>query len=96
MIYALADAYTLATQIIKDPKKFGFDEEATKACCGKGNFNAEYPCKPDSYLCEDRDVYLFWDQFHPTQAASLLAALALHAGGGFVAPMTFGQLALLA
>ncbi|CAN6680553.1 unnamed protein product [Malus baccata var. baccata] len=96
MICALADAYTLATQIIKDPKNFGFDEEATKACCGKGNFNAKYPCKPDSYLCEDRDVYLFWDQFHLTQAASLLAALALHAGGGFVAPMTFGQLALLA
>ncbi|CAN6563437.1 unnamed protein product [Malus baccata var. baccata] len=94
MKYALADAYTMTTLIIKDPKQFGF-EEATKACCGKGNFNAE-PCTPESDLCKDRDVYLFWDQYHPTQAASHLAAQTLHAGGGFVAPMTFGQLASLA
>ncbi|XP_068343170.1 GDSL esterase/lipase At5g55050-like [Pyrus communis] len=93
--YALADAYSMTTLIINNPKQFRF-EEATKACCGKGNFNAELPCTPDSDLCKDRDVYLFWDQFHPTQAASHLAAQTLHAGGGFVAPMTFGQLALLA
>ncbi|KAH0971015.1 hypothetical protein GBA52_023171 [Prunus armeniaca] len=93
MMYALADAYNMTTPILKNPQKYGF-KEVTKACCGKGNFNAEEPCTPNAELCKYRNDYLFWDQYHPTQNASHLAALAVFYDPEFVVPMTFGQLVL--
>jgi phospholipase/lecithinase/hemolysin len=64
------------------------------ACCGTGKLNAENFCKPDANLCSNRDQYLFWDQFHPTQAAYKLAAVTLYSGGPqFVSPINFAQLA---
>ncbi|KAL6274168.1 hypothetical protein ACE6H2_024860 [Prunus campanulata] len=95
MMYALANAYNMTEPILKTPRKFGFNE-VRKACCGKGNFNAEKPCTPMAHVCKNRTDHLFWDQYHPTQAASYLAALAVYYGDhDLVVPMTFGQLALL-
>ncbi|ONH97224.1 hypothetical protein PRUPE_7G177600 [Prunus persica] len=91
MMYALADAYNMTTPILENPQKFGFNE-VTKACCGKGNFNAEEPCTPNAKVCKYHNEYLFWDQYHPTQAASYLAALAVFGNHEFVVPITFGQL----
>jgi len=45
-------------------------------------------------LCKNRDDFLFWDWFHPTEKASELAAVTLFTGGKeFVSPKNFGQLA---
>lgn len=62
------------------------------ACCGHGTLKAEGPCNSTASLCPDRDTYLFWDSFHPTQEASYLAAQALYYGPSYVTPITFGQL----
>ncbi|KAG7975696.1 hypothetical protein I3843_06G112300 [Carya illinoinensis] len=41
-----------------------------------------------------RDIYLFWDLFHPTEAGAQLAAVTLFYGPTrFVAPINFSQLA---
>lgn len=63
------------------------------ACCGNGTLNAELPCNSTSSLCPDREKYLFWDMFHPTQKASSLAAEALYYGPVYVSPISFSQLA---
>ncbi|KAK6922533.1 GDSL lipase/esterase [Dillenia turbinata] len=66
------------------------------ACCGNGTLNAEQPCTVYANLCPNRNKYLFWDRYHPTQVASRLAALTLYGGGRkFVTPMNFSQLALV-
>ncbi|PON49975.1 Lipase [Parasponia andersonii] len=96
MKYTLAKSYDMTLALIRDPVTFSF-KDTKSACCGNGGkLNAEQPCKPDSKLCEDRSVMLFWDQFHPTEAAYKLAAMALYGGGAqHVSPMNIGQLAEL-
>ncbi|KAJ0918505.1 putative triacylglycerol lipase [Helianthus annuus] len=64
-----------------------------RACCGKGWLRAEDTCNPHAELCTNRNNYLFWDLFHPTQYASKLAAVTLYNGGPeFVTPINFAQL----
>lgn len=68
-------------------------KDVETACCGSGKLNAEQACTPSANLCSNRREYLFWDLYHPTQAASLLAAQTLYGGGQrFVAPINFSQL----
>lgn len=44
--------------------------DAKAACCGLGNLNAEAFCLPVSKYCSNRRDHVFWDKFHPTEAAS--------------------------
>ena len=39
------------------------------ACCGQGRYNGVATCNALSNLCPNRDIYAFWDAFHPTQRA---------------------------
>src|ERR1044072_6589628 len=39
------------------------------ACCGQGPFNGLGLCTPASNLCPNREVYAFWDSFHPSERA---------------------------
>ncbi|CAI0475304.1 unnamed protein product [Linum tenue] len=41
-----------------------------EACCGVGKNNALLTCLPFQTPCENRNQYLFWDSFHPTDAAN--------------------------
>lgn len=68
----------------------GFKDIKT-ACCG----DETTPCKLGAKLCSNRDKYLFWDEYHPTQAASDMAAqiLVYSEAAEFVTPMNFNQLA---
>ncbi|KAF3434800.1 hypothetical protein FNV43_RR21886 [Rhamnella rubrinervis] len=93
MKYSLGNAYEMTINVIDNPLAFGF-KEVKSACCGAGKFNGEAICDPHANLCLKRDEYLFWDLFHPTQAASKLAALTLYSGPPrFVTPINFSQLA---
>lgn len=40
------------------------------ACCGQGPYNGIGLCTPLSNLCPNRDVYAFWDPFHPSERAN--------------------------
>lgn len=62
------------------------------ACCGYGTLSAQGPCNSTAPLCPDRQTYLFWDKFHPTQEASDRAAEALYIGI-YTSPISFSQLA---
>lgn len=73
-------------------------KDTQSACCGNGQLNAAIPCMHslNPNLCANRNEYLFWDLYHPTEYASRLAALTLYgAGKRFVAPMNFSQLAAI-
>ncbi|RDX88683.1 GDSL esterase/lipase [Mucuna pruriens] len=39
------------------------------ACCGQGRFNGVGLCTAVSNLCPNRDIYTFWDPYHPSQRA---------------------------
>ncbi|XP_077246115.1 GDSL esterase/lipase At4g28780-like [Tasmannia lanceolata] len=93
MKYSLGNAYKMVINFMDDPMAFGF-KEIRSACCGSGEFNGENICTTNATLCTNRHEYLFWDLFHPTQAASKLAAETLYSGStAFVRPINFKQLA---
>lgn len=95
MKYSIAKSYDMTLSVLNDPLSFNF-KDGKSACCGSGKLNAEERCKPDSTLCQDRNALLFWDQFHPTEVAYKLAAMALYGGGDqHIAPMNIHQLAIL-
>lgn len=41
-------------------------------CCGVGRNNGQITCLPYQTPCQNRAQYLFWDAFHPTEAANII------------------------
>ncbi|XP_071691404.1 GDSL esterase/lipase At5g33370-like [Rutidosis leptorrhynchoides] len=90
--YSLANSYEMTINVINHPQLFNLTS-IDKACCGEGLLNAENGCNPKANLCSNRNNYLFWDLYHPTQYAYELAAITIYNGGPqFVTPINFAQL----
>jgi len=63
------------------------------ACCGLGELNARAPCLPVSHLCPNRQDHIFWDQFHPTEAASRIFVDKIFDGSStYTSPINMRQL----
>uniref|UniRef100_A0A0A9E2Q2 GDSL esterase/lipase n=1 Tax=Arundo donax TaxID=35708 RepID=A0A0A9E2Q2_ARUDO len=45
-----------------------------QGCCGVGRNNGQITCLPMQQPCDDRSKYVFWDAFHPTEAANRIYA----------------------
>uniref|UniRef100_A0A7N0UUU6 GDSL esterase/lipase n=1 Tax=Kalanchoe fedtschenkoi TaxID=63787 RepID=A0A7N0UUU6_KALFE len=92
MIYSLGDTFSMTSLVLGSPKNFGF-KEIKSACCGNGTFNGEAPCSVSAKICSNRNEFLFWDHFHPSQAAANLTASTLYDGSTqYVSPINFSQL----
>ncbi|XP_041021699.1 GDSL esterase/lipase EXL3-like [Juglans microcarpa x Juglans regia] len=66
MVYL--DIYSPLLDLIENPKKYGF-VIANKGCCGTGNIEVSILCNPASATCTDSSNFVFWDSYHPTEAA---------------------------
>ncbi|RVX23358.1 GDSL esterase/lipase [Vitis vinifera] len=88
-----ANVYDLVMEVITNYAKYGF-VSASKACCGNGGqFQGIIPCGPTSSMCSDRSKYVFWDPYHPSEAANLIIAKRLLDGGTkYISPMNLRQL----
>ncbi|XP_020082135.1 GDSL esterase/lipase 7 isoform X1 [Ananas comosus] len=71
--FVYENTYDSFYDIIKNPSKYGFTKN-NQACCGNGRFGGAVSCLPLQTPCSDRDRYIFWDSFHPTQAANAVIA----------------------
>ncbi|KAL7231888.1 hypothetical protein ACSBR2_010005 [Camellia fascicularis] len=91
--FVLANVYDLVMELVTNYAKYGFSTAST-ACCGNGGqFAGIIPCGPTSSLCSDRDKHVFWDPYHPSQAANVLIAKQLLVGDPkYVFPITLQQL----
>ncbi|KAK8556791.1 hypothetical protein V6N12_003185 [Hibiscus sabdariffa] len=67
---------------------------ASKACCGNGGqFAGIIPCGPTSSMCDDREKHVFWDPYHPSEAANLIIAQQLLNGNTkVISPVNLKQL----
>ncbi|XP_028777268.1 GDSL esterase/lipase At4g16230-like [Neltuma alba] len=93
--YSLGDSFAMTSAVLRSPSLFGI-KETKKACCGVGKLNGQGPCLKsiNAELCGNRNDFLFWDWFHPTDKASFLAASKLFNGPPIlVTPINFRQLA---
>ncbi|GER30834.1 GDSL esterase/lipase At2g23540 [Striga asiatica] len=88
-----ANVYDLVMELITNYAKYGFTS-ASRACCGNGGqFAGIIPCGPTSSMCSDRDKHVFWDPYHPSEAANVIIAKQLLDGGTkYVSPMNLRQL----
>ncbi|XP_052205338.1 GDSL esterase/lipase At2g23540-like [Diospyros lotus] len=88
-----ANVYDLVMELIQNYAKYGFTT-ASKACCGNGGqFAGIIPCGPTSSMCSERDKHVFWDPYHPSEAANVIIARQLLQGDPkYVSPITLRQL----
>uniref|UniRef100_A0A0E0M8E2 Uncharacterized protein n=1 Tax=Oryza punctata TaxID=4537 RepID=A0A0E0M8E2_ORYPU len=67
--FMAANSFRVHFDFITNPAAFGF-ATARDACCGQGPNNGLGLCTAMSNLCADRDAYVFWDAYHPTEKAN--------------------------
>ncbi|XP_006661836.2 GDSL esterase/lipase At5g33370-like [Oryza brachyantha] len=67
--FIAANSFRVHFDFISDPAAYGF-ATARDACCGQGPNNGLGLCTAASNLCADRDAYVFWDAYHPTEKAN--------------------------
>ncbi|KAL8473642.1 hypothetical protein ACS0TY_029802 [Phlomoides rotata] len=88
-----ANVHDLVMELITNYAKYGFTS-SSKACCGNGGqFAGIIPCGPTSSMCSDRNKHVFWDPYHPSEAANLILAKQLVDGGPkYMNPMNLRRL----
>ncbi|XAR65817.1 Triacylglycerol lipase [Bertholletia excelsa] len=86
-IFIAANTEQMHMDFITNPKAYGFVTSKT-ACCGQGPYNGIGLCTPLSNLCPNRDLYAFWDQYHPTEKANkIIVDLILKGSTQYMKPM---------
>ncbi|WCJ19757.1 GDSL-like Lipase/Acylhydrolase family protein [Euphorbia peplus] len=64
------DIYQPLLDLVTKPADYGF-AEARKACCGTGLLETSILCNSKSVgTCANATEYVFWDGFHPSEAAN--------------------------
>ncbi|KAK4396439.1 GDSL esterase/lipase [Sesamum angolense] len=64
------DIYNPLLDMIVKPTDSGFFE-SRRACCGTGTIETSYLCSARSVgTCSNATQYVFWDGFHPSEAAN--------------------------
>ncbi|XP_052187038.1 GDSL esterase/lipase At5g22810 [Diospyros lotus] len=75
------DIYHPLYDLVTKPADFGF-AEARRACCGTGLLETSVLCNAESPgTCKNASEYVFWDGFHPTEAANKILSDDLLASG---------------
>ncbi|KAL1209445.1 GDSL esterase/lipase [Cardamine amara subsp. amara] len=94
-IYVYGNTYSSIGDILNNPVAYGFTV-VDRACCGVGRNQGQITCLPFQTPCLNRSQYVFWDAFHPTQAAnSILARRAFYGPPSDAYPVNVQQMTLL-
>ncbi|XP_020675249.1 GDSL esterase/lipase At2g23540 [Dendrobium catenatum] len=87
-----ANVYDLVLELINNYQSYGF-KSSSSACCSNGPMTGIVPCGPTSLMCGDRSKYLFWDPYHPSEAANVIVAKYLLDGDTqYIFPINLRQL----
>ncbi|RDX97103.1 GDSL esterase/lipase, partial [Mucuna pruriens] len=90
--YSYFDTYAAVQDLIYNPTSHGF-ANVKGACCGLGELNAQVPCLPISSICSNRQDHVFWDGFHPTEAAVRIFVDEIFYGPSkYISPINMDQL----
>ncbi|CAL5095842.1 unnamed protein product [Urochloa decumbens] len=69
--FTYVNVYGIFDDILRSPGAHGL-KVTNAGCCGVGRNNGQVTCLPFQMPCANRGEYLFWDAFHPTEAANIL------------------------
>ncbi|XP_047328671.1 GDSL esterase/lipase LTL1-like [Impatiens glandulifera] len=94
-IFIYSDAFQMNMNFITDPQAYGFVTSKI-ACCGQGPYNGIGFCTLLSNLCPNRDIYAFWDAFHPTERANRIIVQTMMTGSTkYMNPMNLSTILAL-
>ncbi|KAE8691282.1 GDSL esterase/lipase [Hibiscus syriacus] len=94
-VFIAANIQQRTNDFISNPGAYGFTTSKI-ACCGQGPYNGLGLCTSASNLCPNRDVYAFWDPFHPTEKANgIIADMILKGSPAYMSPMNLTSLLAL-
>ncbi|XVF28200.1 hypothetical protein REPUB_Repub15cG0008400 [Reevesia pubescens] len=92
--FVYADVYYIVDDMIQNYRSYGFDSGSFACCYIAGSFGGLIPCGPSSKVCPDRSKYVFWDPYHPSDAANFIVAKRLLDGNSNdISPTNIRQLA---
>ncbi|KAL5753426.1 hypothetical protein ACOSQ2_023933 [Xanthoceras sorbifolium] len=92
-IFVFCNTYVAFIDMLNNPDSYGFSV-TDRGCCGIGRNQGQITCLPFSIPCLNRDQYIFWDAYHPTQAFNQIIAQKAYNGGLSVCyPMNVKQMA---
>lgn len=93
--FIASNAHMMQGDFISNPQSFGFITSKV-ACCGQGPYNGVGICNPTSNLCPNRDLYVFWDPFHPTERANKIIVETIYSGSDkYMYPMNLSTIMAL-
>ena len=94
-VFVYGNSYGAFLDILGNAASYGF-KVVDRACCGIGRNQGQITCMPLQVPCADRGEYLFWDAFHPTDAANAVFAWRAYSGTpADCYPINVKQMALL-
>ncbi|KAI7745893.1 hypothetical protein M8C21_005521 [Ambrosia artemisiifolia] len=94
--FVYLDSFQATKDLILNAQSYGF-EVIDKGCCGVGRNNGQVTCLPLQQACRDRSKYIFWDAFHPTEAANIVTGKLAYSARAptYTYPINIQQLASL-
>ncbi|XP_015882032.1 GDSL esterase/lipase LTL1-like [Ziziphus jujuba] len=94
-IFVAANALQMNMDFVSNPQAYGFVTSKI-ACCGQGPYNGIGLCTVASNLCPNRDLYAFWDPFHPSEKANRIIVQQIFTGSNkYMNPMNLSTIMAL-
>ncbi|CAL5031129.1 unnamed protein product [Urochloa decumbens] len=91
-VFISANTNRVSFDFMFNPQDYGF-VTAKVACCGQGPYNGIGLCTPASNVCPNRDVYAYWDAFHPTERANrIIVGQFMHGSTDHISPMNISTI----
>ncbi|WCJ27298.1 GDSL esterase/lipase At1g29670 [Euphorbia peplus] len=69
--FVYINAYGIFQDMINNAARYGF-RVTNAGCCGVGRNNGQITCLPGQNPCRNRNEYVFWDAFHPSEASNVV------------------------
>ncbi|KAG8389646.1 hypothetical protein BUALT_Bualt01G0000600 [Buddleja alternifolia] len=93
--FSYIDIHNMFQDLLANAGSYGFNV-LNRGCCGIGRNRGQITCLPFQTPCPDRNQYIFWDAFHPTEAVNVLfGQKAFNGNMNVVYPLNIEQLAKL-
>ncbi|CAI9117175.1 OLC1v1018521C1 [Oldenlandia corymbosa var. corymbosa] len=94
-MFVYGNSYGAIGDILNNLGRYGF-KVWDRGCCGIGRNQGQITCLPFVTPCLNRNEYVFWDAFHPTQAVNaILAQRAFSGPTSDCYPINVQQLSLI-
>ncbi|KAI4302005.1 hypothetical protein L6164_035229 [Bauhinia variegata] len=94
-VFIAVNTQQMHSDFVSSPAAYGFTTSRI-ACCGQGPYNGVGLCTRLSNLCPNRNLYAFWDAFHPSERANRLIVEQIMSGSTkYMTPMNLSTIMAL-